>query len=735
MSTKKTDIEIYAELAKASMGRTEGGASRVKLTIALSVLAMFVIPPTYVLGWLAIILALQAVDLRIFRVLAEAQARGIPTRQAKLLGMVSVGFFALSYVSLSVMLWQFGGFAGKLFAVLFLNGAIVHTSAFLSQARFLYVCSVSPYIIGLVGLPLSMYFFGEQIFSIYGLVGITGAALLCLFSSLKSSVWMQKTFQEQEKAQKATLREKEKAERANAHLLAVDHALNEHAMVARADLKGIILSVNDAFCENTQYSSNELVGNHFTMLDSGFHPDEFFIEMQKTLDTGAVWSGNIQNKKKDGSVFWGGTTLSPVKNNAGEVIEYITIRRDITDLLDAREEAERANQAKSDFLAMMSHELRTPMNAVLGMASLLKATELNELQRDYITAVTDGGEMLMTVLNDILDLSKIEAGKLEIETINVDVRHAIDRLERLWGPNAKDKGIRFVCEIDETVPSVIRGDITRIRQVIYNLLSNAVKFTDEGEVRLTVSADRVSADKSNLTFAIQDTGVGISREAQTRLFTSFEQADKSITRKFGGTGLGLAISRKLAHLMGGDITVSSELGKGTCFTFSLEAKTVTGQSAKTEAAPEAQKVKDGTKNKRRQLRILVAEDNALNQKVLNAFLKPFNHEIIMVNDGVEALEQLAVQSFDLVLMDIQMPRKDGLTATQDLRASGGPNQDVQVIAMTANAMSGDRESCLAAGMNDYVAKPIDPRLLFSAIARASAQSRQLKDESPTKKTA
>ncbi len=720
MLQDKIENRLYNQLENAAQGRQDGRKSRIIFAIAVAGLATCVIPLTYAFGWLTAVLVVQVIDNRVFNMLANARKSGLPARQAMWLATGIVGLSTVVFATLGLALWQLGGISGKLFAVLLFNGSMVHASVFLSQARFLYLASVTPFIAALLGL-LAYAYFGDHSMKFNDFIAVSGALALFLIASNKAYRWVQGLLQEQYAAQLATTREKEKAESANAHLQALNQALDTHAMVTRSTPEGLLLSVNDAYCEKTKYSRKELLAEHHTLLDTGFHPPSFFENIQTTVNNGKVWTGKIQNKAKDGSVFWGDTTISPIKNVNGKITECISIRRDITDLLDAREQAERANQAKSEFLAMMSHELRTPMNAVLGMASLLKATELTDQQREYITAVTDGGEMLMTVLNDILDLSKIEAGKLQTETIDVDVRHAVKRLERLWAPNAKDKGLNFICEIDDDVPSVIRGDITRIRQIIYNLLSNAVKFTAEGEVRLSITAKPVGADKSQLCFAVKDTGIGISEEAQTRLFTSFEQADKSVTRKFGGTGLGLAISKKLAQLMGGDISLCSQCGEGTCFTFILDATIVNNETLSQNEVKRQEKITEPTRKTEQRLRILAVEDNALNQRVLKAFLQPFNHELVMAGDGVEALEHLMTQPFDLVLMDVQMPRKDGMTTTRELRASHGPNANIPIIAMTANAMSDDRQKCLDVGMTDYVPKPIDPRVLIAAIARAGAQ--------------
>lgn len=383
--------------------------------------------------------------------------------------------------------------------------------------------------------------------------------------------------------------------------------------------------------------------------------------------------------------------------------------------LTAQREAEAASQAKTDFLATMSHELRTPMNAVLGAADLLGRTELTEEQRGHVAMLSDGGSILMHVLNDVLDLAKIEAGKLDIDPANADVHDFVRRCAALWAPRAQDKGLRFEKIIAPGTPQFVIIDPTRIGQIIFNLISNALKFTESGLVRLTLAVEEIRPGEAELVFSISDTGIGMSAEAQSRLFNAFEQADGSTSRRFGGTGLGLSISQKLAQMMGGVITAESVEGEGSTFTLRLPCQLGEVIEPIDAGAVSELEGEGGS------ARILVAEDNPSNQRVIELFLRPIGARVTLVSDGQQALDALAIEPFDLVLMDMQMPVMDGLEATRRLRASGGVNAGIPVLALTANVMESHRKACAEAGMTGHIAKPIDARLLLTSVINAFDQ--------------
>jgi len=378
------------------------------------------------------------------------------------------------------------------------------------------------------------------------------------------------------------------------------------------------------------------------------------------------------------------------------------------ELAASRDEAQAATQAKSAFLTMMSHELRTPLNGVLGMVHALATTNLDARQRAHLEVIESSGRSLLLILNDILDLSKIEAGRLEVETVPFGLTQLLENLVALWGPLAAEKGLTLTLDLDRDIPAWASGDPTRLRQVITNLLSNAVKFTDQGSVRLRV---RYAGD-GRLVFEMTDTGAGIPDVVQTRLFTDFSQADSTTSRRFGGTGLGLSISRRLCRLMGGDLVVTSVDGMGSTF----RASVILGA-----AEPNPVEVETETTDLPR-LRVLAVDDNAANRAVAEALLSAIGLSVTLANDGAEALEVLKRQAVDLILMDVNMPVMGGIEALQAIRRGEAGDPDIPIIALTADVMLGDRERYLAEGFDDHLAKPIEPATLIQAIVLAASRS-------------
>ncbi|HIJ95196.1 MAG TPA: response regulator [Desulfuromonadales bacterium] len=648
------------------------------------------------------------------------------------------------------------------------------------------------------------------------------------------------------------------------------------------DIHGIIEFVNPMFVKLTGYSTEEAVGKNPRILQSGQTPPEVYEDLWLTITRGETWEGDFHNMSKDGRMFWEHATISALRDNSGAITHYLAVKENITEkrsileqLTIAKEQAEGASIAKSQFLATMSHEIRTPMNGVIGMTGLLLETDLDDEQREYADIVRKSGENLLTQINEILDFSKIEAGKMELELIDFDLRVTLEDTAELLAFRADEAGLELICRIDPAVPSYLKGDPGRLRQIITNLIGNAIKFTKNGEVVISASLKNDQGGFVTILFEIHDTGIGIPASRCAAVFEPFTQADGSTTRKYGGTGLGLSICKQLSHLMGGEIGVTSQEGSGSTFWFTcrFEKQALTEVQAHSDSAPHPHAhvdlgavkilvVDDNATNRKlittlldqwgcsyevasdgrqalqlmlaaaqagdpfrialldqempgmdgselgrrvradrqlaatllvmitslarrgdvtvlkqigfvgylpkpvrqlqlhdclklvlaqdletkssstqpkeqdivtrhtiakaaaRKIRILLAEDNAINQKVAQHMLKTLGYKADIVADGREAVRALELINYDLVLMDCQMPELDGFEATAIIRDKQSRvfNHDVPIIALTANALQEDRERCLKGGMNDYLSKPVKKDELAEMLEKWSEKS-------------
>jgi two-component system, sensor histidine kinase len=403
------------------------------------------------------------------------------------------------------------------------------------------------------------------------------------------------------------------------------------------------------------------------------------------------------------SVWDKAVALTVLAGVAGYMADAVRLMRGSARALErAQAEAQEANRAKSEFLAMMSHELRTPMNGVLGLAHALRGTELDARQTQYLESIEQSGHGLMTILNDILDLSKVEAGKLELDVAPFDIRRSLAQILLVWRETALLKDVELAVEVDPAVPAWLAGDDVRVRQIMRNLVSNALKFTDAGRVLV-----RVAPAGEGIALSVSDTGLGMDAEQTARLFTPFVQGDRTIARRFGGTGLGLAICRQLVETMGGEIGAESTPGRGSTFTarLPLAAAPAPGE------AMDADEALDLTG-----ARVLVVDDNAINQTVARAILEAAGAAVATVSDGHTALARLRIEDFDVVLMDVHMPGMDGVEAVRRIRAGQGGRIDLPVVALTADAMAGDAERLLVQGFDDAHPKPIRPAGLLATVA-------------------
>lgn len=497
---------------------------------------------------------------------------------------------------------------------------------------------------------------------------------------------------------------------------------------------GNIIRANHAFTRITGYKNTEIIGKNPRILSSGKHSQKYFQEMWSILLEQGKWSGEIYNKRKNGVIFPEYLNISAVKDAKGTVTHYIAHLIDISqqkhneeNLRKARLEAEISNESKSRFLATMSHEIRTPMNAVLGILDLLKDTKLNNQQLGLVKTGRDSGELLLTIINDILDFTKMDSDKLQLENSGFDLHLLLANATELLQNIAQDKALALTLTLADDLPQFAKGDPDRIRQILINLINNAIKFTATGSINVTASADLTNDGMMILRCKIKDTGIGISEKNQAALFEEFTMVDQTHSRRFEGTGLGLAICKRLVSLMHGDINVKSELGNGSTFEFTIKLEIANERDLTKELTTSAnqQPVLAGT-------RILLAEDNTANQMVIKRTLELSLLQVDTVSNGLEAIEAVRNLPYDIVLMDISMPEMDGMAATQAIRQLTSEARNIPIVALTAHSLSGDKDRFMRAGMNDYLSKPINRSKALACIAHWTNNSQtQIIPSAPT----
>lgn len=560
------------------------------------------------------------------------------------------------------------------------------------------------------------------------------------------------------------------------------------AGIAVADARHADLPVvycNRAFLEMTGYDADEVLGRSLRFLEGPDTSPETAEELRRAHTTGQAAAVEILNYRKDGTPFWNAVSLQPMAGPDGRLRWLVASCTDVTrrhqserelrdaqdqltklaaetfalaeDLDRAREEAEEAriaaenaSRAKSRFLAMMSHELRTPMTAVIGMGDLLMGTPLSDEQKTFVKTLRSSADTLLTILNDVLDFSKIEAGQLALEEIDFSLPRLVDDVVQLFLVRAAAKGLALSASIADDTPRHVRGDPTRLRQVLFNLVSNAIKFTERGGVEIAVWMADAEADGDGmiLRFEVEDTGIGMSEEQRVRLFGAFVQADASTNRKYGGTGLGLAICKRLVEAMGGEITVTTDPGSGSTFRFSVRLRRALGAPSADTAWEPPQRAPgenpsppptaaaaasgagaslvpaiDPAPVSPVSLSLLLAEDNEINRMLIAAMLERIGHRVEAVADGRAAVDAVQAGSFDAILLDMEMPVMDGRAATRAIRRMAEPLSTIPIIGISADALPEHRESHLAAGLDAYLTKPVDWEQLNSVIVDLASRPR------------
>lgn len=661
-------------------------------------------------GMIAICIALlgEAVDCLYLRRTEQLMAKGVPLSRVQMVSAFTAAFQAATISVCVVMAW-FGPVTGlsPLFIGAFLAGAAVNGGLVLPFHRPAAIARLSIYGVTAVGLfahdALSREMYGADL-----VMNMVGAAMLAYVVALFLQFVVRgfhrhkRSMFELTESGRELVHSRKEAER----LSLVARNANDSVIVSGP--KGEILWVNDAFSRITGYTPDDAIGRSpGELLNSPDTDPETVREIRDAILSGQPYRGEILNTTKDGRLIWMETNLVPVLDDAGRVEVSVAVERDITqaktyarEMAAAREAAVEGARAKAEFLAAMSHEIRTPMNGVIGMTDVLLDTELTKEQQEYTDTIRSSARALLTIINDILDLSKLDAQKVVLSTVDFDLRLCFEDTLRLLRPQARGKKLTLSLEVSGALPTMVHADDGRLRQILINLIGNAIKFTEVGGVTVRLSAERWG-DGHLLCIDVIDTGIGIPPDKVEQIFERFSQADTATTRLYGGTGLGLTISQELVQLMGGEISVESTEGVGSQFCVELPVGAVKdGQRDARLGSGGAIPDLDCLVGKR----VLVAEDNKVNRLLMRKFLADTPVELTFAHDGQQALASVEADPPDLVLMDMSMPVMGGIEATRRIRELKG--KQPAIVALTANAFDRDKTACRQAGMNDFLSKPV-----------------------------
>jgi len=720
-------------LLRYARGRVNNYGSRQIMTVSGGLILWMMNGPMAGLAAMAIALIGESVDCLYLRGVDRRLREGVALERVYATSAVTAGLQAVT-VAICISLAWFGetSSASPLFAIAFLAGAAINGGLVLPYHRAAGTVRLAVYVLLAFGLYLAAAILREPPDTQFSMDA--AGTLMLGFMVFAFLDYVVAGFHRHQRATRAVIEKSAELEAVNRELAARQKeahrlslvARNAHDSVLLLSREGCITWVNDAFTRITGYGPDEALGRLPGDLLNGPETDPRTVAaLNDAIALGIPFRGEIQNRTRTGELIWMETNQVPVIDETGEVDMIVAIERDVTaakqherEMVLARKAAEEGARAKADFLATMSHEIRTPMNGVIGMADLLAETGLSADQRVYADTIRSSAQALLTIINDVLDMSRLDARKMTLDPVDFDLRSCVQEPVRLLRPQARDKGLSLRLDYAAEGAERLHGDDSRLRQILMNLIGNAIKFTRAGGVTVRVRATPHGAAAADLRIEVEDTGIGIPRDKQEHIFERFAQADASTTREFGGTGLGLTISRMLVEEMGGSISVRSAPGQGACFAIVLRLP-LAGSAAGGRPA-EARIPDQGALALLAGRRVLVAEDAEVNRTLISKYLGGLELKLGFAHDGQEAVDLALACKPALILMDMSMPELNGLEATRRIRAEA----EVQpvIIALTANAFDSDRAACLDAGMDGFLTKPVRRAELLSCMAAHMARA-------------